>query len=62
MNDRTILVTGGAGYVEAHACKALNARGDRPVVFDNLVYRHEAAVKWGPLEIGNIADRARLDP
>jgi UDP-arabinose 4-epimerase len=31
------------------------------VVYDNLVYGHEAAVKWGPLEIGELADRARLD-
>ena len=56
-----ILVTGGAGYVGAHACKALAARGYRPIVFDNLVYGHRAAVKWGPLEVGDIADRARLD-
>ena len=61
MNDRTILVTGGAGYVGAHACKALAGRGYRPVVYDNLVYGHEAAVKWGPLEVGDIADRVRLD-
>ena len=57
----TILVTGGAGYVGAHACKALAVRGYSPVVFDNLVHGHEGAVKWGPLEIGDIADRARLD-
>ena len=56
-----ILVTGGAGYVGAHACKALAKRGYRPIVYDNLVYGHETAVKWGPLEIGDIADRARLD-
>ena len=56
-----ILVTGGAGYVGSHACKALAARGYRPVVYDNLVYGREAAVKWGPLEIGDIADRATLD-
>jgi UDP-arabinose 4-epimerase len=56
-----ILVTGGAGYVGAHACKALAAHGYRPVVYDNLVYGHRAAVKWGPLETGELADRARLD-
>ena len=63
INDspNTILVTGGAGYVGAHACKALAARGCRPVVYDNLVYGHAAAVRWGPLEIGDIADRATLD-
>ena len=57
----TILVTGGAGYVGAHACKALAARGYRPVVYDNLVHGNAESVKWGPLEIGDIADRARLD-
>ncbi len=57
----TILVTGGAGYVGAHACKALAARGYRPVVYDNLVYGHSEAVKWGPLEIGDLSDRAVLD-
>ena len=56
-----ILVTGGAGYVGAHACKALAARGYRPVVYDNLVHGNAESVKWGPLEIGDIADRARLD-
>lgn len=56
-----VLVTGGAGYVGAHACKALAARGLTPVTFDNLVYGHEEAVRWGPLERGEIADRVRLD-
>lgn len=56
-----VLVTGGAGYVGAHACKALAARGFLPIVYDNLVYGHREAVKWGPLEIGDIADRAMLD-
>ena len=56
-----ILVTGGAGYVGAHTCKALAARGYLPVVYDNLVYGHEEAVQWGPLEVGDIADRATLD-
>ena len=56
-----ILVTGGAGYVGAHACKALASRGYRPITFDNLVHGHREAVQWGPLEIGDIADRARLD-
>jgi UDP-arabinose 4-epimerase len=62
MSDpRTVLVTGGAGYVGSHACKALAAAGYHPVVFDNLVYGHERAVRWGPLEQGDISDRVRLD-
>ena len=51
----TVLVTGGAGYIGSHACKALCA-----VAYDNLVYGHECAGKWGPLEIGDILDRVRL--
>ncbi|MET0274576.1 MAG: UDP-glucose 4-epimerase GalE [Phenylobacterium sp.] len=56
-----VLVTGGAGYIGSHACKALAAAGFEPITYDNLVYGHEWAVKWGPLERGDILDRARLD-
>lgn len=55
-----ILVTGGAGYIGAHACKALSAAGYRPVAFDDLCHGHREAVKWGPLEVGNVLDRERL--
>jgi UDP-arabinose 4-epimerase len=50
----TVLVTGGAGFVGSHACKALARAGYRPVVFDNLERGHEWAVKWGPLVQGDI--------
>lgn len=59
-DDKTVLVTGGAGYIGAHACKALAGAGYRPVVYDNLIYGHEGAVKWGPFEKGDILDGARL--
>lgn len=58
---KSVLVTGGAGYIGAHACKALAAAGYLPVAYDSLVYGHERAVRWGPLERGDILDRARLD-
>ena len=45
---QTILVTGGAGYIGSHACKALAAAGYMPVVYDNMEYGHDWAVKWGP--------------
>ena len=57
----TILVTGGAGYIGSHACKALRAAGYQPVTFDNLSTGWENAVKFGPFERGDILDRARLD-
>jgi len=56
-----ILVTGGAGCIGSHACKALAQAGYTPISYDNLVYGHRWAVRWGPLEEGDIADRARLD-
>lgn len=56
-----IIVTGGAGYIGAHACKALAAAGYTPVVYDSFVRGHRRAVRWGPLEVGDIADPARLD-
>lgn len=57
----TVLVTGGAGYVGSHCCKALAEAGFLPVAYDNLSRGHRWAVNWGPLEEGNILDRARLD-
>lgn len=54
--DKTILVTGGAGYIGSHTCKALAERGYVPVTVDNLVYGHEHAVKWGPLIKGQLSD------
>lgn len=51
-----ILVTGGAGYVGSHSCKALAAAGFRPVVFDNFSTGHRWAVRWGPLERGDLGD------
>ncbi len=56
-----ILVTGGAGYIGSHACKALRAAGFVPVTYDNLVTGWEDAVKFGPFEKGDLNDRARLD-
>lgn len=58
--EKTVLVTGGAGYIGSHTCKLLAAKGYTPVTYDNLVYGHEHAVKWGPLEIGDLNDTARL--
>jgi UDP-arabinose 4-epimerase len=60
MSSDFVLVTGGAGYIGSHSCKALSAAGYTPVVYDNLAYGHESAVQWGPFERGDILDGARL--
>lgn len=56
-----VLVTGGAGYIGSHACKALKAAGHTPIAFDNLDTGWQDAVKFGPFEQGDLLDRARLD-
>jgi UDP-glucose 4-epimerase len=56
-----ILVTGGAGYIGSHACKALAAAGYTPITYDNLSTGWQDAVKFGPFEQGDLTDRARLD-
>jgi len=53
----SVLVTGGAGYVGSHVCKALHRSGFVPVTFDNLATGHREAVKWGPLEVGDVRNQ-----
>ncbi len=60
MSQRKVLVVGGAGYVGAHTCKALQAAGYVPVVFDNLSTGHRAFVRWGELVVGDIRDAASV--
>ncbi len=52
----SVLVTGGAGYIGSHVCKALFQRGIDPVTLDNLTRGHELLAKFGPLEVGDISD------
>ena len=54
----TVLVTGGAGYVGSHVCKALHRAGIVPVTLDNLSTGHRQAVKWGPLEVGDVRNES----
>ncbi len=60
MGRGTVLVTGGAGYVGSHACKALAAAGFTPVTYDNFSTGNRWAVRFGPLEPGDVLDLATL--
>jgi len=57
----TILISGGAGYIGSHTCKALTRLGYLPVSLDNLTYGHKWAVQWGPFIKGDITDPGVLD-
>ena len=60
MNDRSaILVTGGAGYIGSHCCRALTGAGYHPVVFDNFSTGHRSFVA-GSLVVGDLGDKAAL--
>ena len=61
MGEQKVLVTGGAGYIGSHACKALQQAGFIPVTFDNLVTGWRDAVKFGPLEVGDLLNKGDLD-
>ncbi len=58
--SQTILVTGGAGYIGSHTCKWLANSGYQPIVYDNLVYGHREAVKWGEFVEGDLLDKHLL--
>ena len=54
-----ILVTGGAGYIGSHCCRALVAAGYHPVVYDNLSTGHRNFVT-DSLVVGELLDKAML--
>lgn len=56
MAGRAVLVTGGAGFIGSHFCKALARRGALPIALDNLGNGRPEFVKWGPLVVADIAD------
>lgn len=57
---RTVFVTGGAGYVGSHCCKAFAEAGWNVVVYDNLSRGWADFVQWGPLVKGDILDHESL--
>lgn len=56
----SILVTGGAGFIGSHTCKALRRAGFDPITYDNLSRGNPESVKWGALEVGELIDNIRL--
>ncbi len=64
MSQHTILVTGGAGYIGAHAVLAIQKAGYQVIVLDNLSYGHPELIQdrlKAELLVADISDRAFLD-
>jgi UDP-glucose 4-epimerase len=61
MAHKSILVTGGAGYIGSHVVKQLGAAGENVISLDNLCTGFEKAVTSGSLVIGDTGDAALLD-
>ncbi len=61
MNGKTILVSGGAGYIGSHVVRQLGEAGENVIVLDNLSTGFRQAVLHGELIVGNTGDRACLD-
>ncbi|MGR3494739.1 UDP-glucose 4-epimerase GalE [Citreimonas sp.] len=58
--DKPVLVTGGAGYIGSHTCKALAQAGYTPITYDSLCRGNAWAARYGPLEVGDLLDGERL--
>ena len=56
-----VLICGGAGYIGSHVNKQLYKEGYETVVFDNLIYGHREAVKWGSFEQGDMKNISDLE-
>ncbi len=60
MSATRILVTGGAGFIGSHTCKALASSGYVPVTLDNLSTGNRRSVQWGPLVEADVRDTGRV--
>ena len=58
--SKNVLVTGGAGYIGSHLCKALALKGYTPITYDSLQTGHLSAVRFGPFVKGDILDAPLL--
>ncbi|TAH26302.1 MAG: UDP-glucose 4-epimerase GalE [Cytophagales bacterium] len=57
--QKTLLVTGGAGYIGSHTVRMLADKGYKVIVLDNLVYGHKEAIvnKEVSLIIGDLGNK-----
>lgn len=59
--SRTVLVTGGAGYIGSHMTKVLSDEGYQVIIYDNLSRGNKEATLYGEFIEGDIGDASKLD-
>ena len=57
MPKKSILVSGGAGYIGSHVVRQLGEAGERIVIIDNLSTGFEDAILYGDFVKGDIGDK-----
>lgn len=58
--NRSVLITGGAGYIGSHITLLLRQEGYRTIVYDNLSTGNAALIPESDLVVGDILDTAAL--
>lgn len=58
MPAKSILLTGGAGYIGSHVLRQLGEADERVVVLDNLCTGFRSAITHGELVVGDTGDKA----
>lgn len=56
MENKNILVTGGAGYIGSHIVRDLGQKGFNPIVYDNLSTGNRENILYGEFILGDIND------
>ena len=59
--SKTILVTGGAGYIGSHTVKQLGQQGEKIIVLDDLSTGFEESILFGELVVGKTGDTELVD-
>lgn len=61
MTAKSILVTGGAGYIGSHVVKLLGERGENIIILDDLSTGFEHSILYGKFIQGNTGDKKLVD-
>lgn len=59
--SKTVLVTGGAGYIGSHIALLMAQQGHTVIIFDDLLHNQPSNFSWATVINGNLADQQLLE-